>query len=77
MPAGSERKFPTQGKPNPGSYEAIHMGCTCPVYENHHGKGYIGGKKGITGVSLFVVDEYCPLHGFREPRFGYKPPRHA
>ena len=43
--------------PNPGSDEAIKQGCTCPVLDNEHGKGYLG-RKGI-----FVQFDDCPLHG--------------
>jgi hypothetical protein len=43
--------------PNPGSDEAIAMGCTCPVIDNCHGRGYMG----VEGV--FVYMETCPLHG--------------
>lgn len=42
--------------PNPGSLEARKQGCTCPVLDNSHGKGYMG----ITG--LFVFNESCPVH---------------
>lgn len=27
--------------PTPGSDEAIKIGCTCPVMDNAHGKGFI------------------------------------
>lgn len=27
-----------EGTPNPGSQEAIKIGCTCPVMDNNHGK---------------------------------------
>lgn len=47
----------TDKKPNPGSDEAIAMGCTCPVLDNGHGRGYMG-QPGI-----FVYIEGCPLHG--------------
>lgn len=42
--------------PNPGSSEAINRGCTCPVLDNSHGRGWMG----IPGV--FVWREDCPLH---------------
>lgn len=29
-------------EPNPGSDEAIASGCTCPVIDNGHGRGYMG-----------------------------------
>lgn len=45
--------------PNPGTDEAIAAGCTCPVLDNRHGKGYygIGGGDGV-----FCYSEGCPLH---------------
>ena len=44
--------------PNPGSDEAIEMGCTCPVLDNGHGKGFPWG-----GVDpSFWISENCPLH---------------
>lgn len=47
-------------KPNPGSKEAVDMGCTCPVIDNHHGKGVPVGKG---GAPLFWHSENCPIHG--------------
>ena len=43
-------------KPAPGSDEAIAAGCTCPVLDNAHGKGYMG----IPDVFVFTVG--CPVH---------------
>lgn len=43
--------------PNPGSKEAQTIGCTCPVYDNCHGQGYMG----IEGVFVYRGD--CPVHG--------------
>lgn len=40
----------------PGSNEAIDAGCTCPVLDNSHGKGYLGQK------DVYVMTEGCPLH---------------
>ena len=40
----------------PGSDEAIKAGCTCPVLDNAHGKGYYGNH------DVFVYTEGCPLH---------------
>lgn len=42
--------------PKPGSKEAIRDGCTCPVVDNHCGKGWDGGGE------LFVYNLECPLH---------------
>lgn len=49
----------------PGSDEAIAAGCSCPVVDNHHGKGMPGG--------MFWVDAGCPLHGRprRDNALGY------
>jgi len=41
----------------PGSDCAIAKGCTCPVMDNNHGRGYMG----MDGV--FVMSMGCPLHG--------------
>lgn len=49
--------------PNPGSSEAIKLGCTCPVIDNGYGKGYMGGAKGKDGGTVFVYTLGCPLHG--------------
>jgi hypothetical protein len=43
--------------PNPGSEEAQAQGCTCPVWDNHYGRGYMGQP------NVFVRVEGCPLHG--------------
>lgn len=49
--------------PNPGSDEAIHAGCTCPVIDNGRGKGWMGGiKDKETGETLFVYTVGCPVH---------------
>ena len=42
---------------NPGSYEAIEEGCTCPVLDNNHGRGYMGME------DVFVYNADCPMHG--------------
>lgn len=49
--------------PNPGSGEAIEQGCLCPVLDNAHGLGYMGGAKSSSGEPLFVMNMECPLHG--------------
>lgn len=48
---------------NPGSPEAVSLGCTCPVLDNHHGAGWRGGVVGPGGETLFVFAGSCPLHG--------------
>lgn len=42
-------------KPNPGSDEAIKMGCKCPVLDNVRGQGI--------GDGLFWINQKCPIHG--------------
>lgn len=55
----TEPKLPelnsTYKPPNPGSDEAIKLGCSCPVLDNAHGWGYW--KQGI-----FVIDMLCEMH---------------
>lgn len=46
-------------KPNPGSDEAIKMGCKCPVLDNAHGKGCGWPAEGVA----FWINEHCELHG--------------
>lgn len=49
--------------PNPGSDAAIKKGCICPVLDNAHGKGWMGGVKDpTTGSTLFVYTVGCPVH---------------
>jgi hypothetical protein len=50
---------------NPGSDEAIMLGCTCAVLDNCHGAGFPifdddGNKEDHPG---FWVNEDCPIHG--------------
>lgn len=44
--------------PNPGSNEAIEMGCRCPVMDNRRGLGI----PGPDGQRLFWFAESCRLH---------------
>ena len=46
----------TSAAPPPGSPEAGNLGCTCPVIDNGHGRGYYG-QPGI-----FVYTAGCPVH---------------
>jgi len=48
-------------KPNPGSDEAVAMGCECPVIDNHYGRGY----HGVAGEFCFNMS--CPVHNI-EPK---------
>jgi len=43
---------------NPGSKEAIKVGCTCPVMDNNYGHGAYS----LNGQSMFWYDLECPLH---------------
>ena len=53
---------------NPGSDAAIARGCTCPVLDNGHGSGWLGGTKDPeTGETLFVINFNCPVHGLELP----------
>lgn len=44
----------------PGSPEAVNRGCTCPVFDNGHGRGYMG-------TNEFWVTDGCPVHSPKEP----------
>ena len=44
-------------KPNPGTKEAIKLGCHCPVMDNNYGRGYYEDGK------TFVYIEGCKVHG--------------
>ena len=41
----------------PGTPEALALGCTCPMIDNHHGQG-APSRKG----RVWWVNEGCPLH---------------
>lgn len=43
--------------PNPGSDEAVKLGCKCAQIDNSYGRGYMGQK------DIFVITEICPMHG--------------
>lgn len=47
--------------PNPGSAEAIAIGCSCPRIDNGHGRG--SGFKNDDGSPAFWVRGDCPVHG--------------
>jgi hypothetical protein len=42
---------------NPGSPEALFLGCTCPELANNWGQGH-------RGDTVFCVEACCPMHGF-------------
>lgn len=52
-------------KPNPGSNEARAIGCKCPLIDNAHGRGYMGGVTDENGYVVFVINCDCPVHGER------------
>ncbi len=43
--------------PNPGTDEALYMGCTCPVLDNHHGAGAL-----VNGENMYWIAQDCPIH---------------
>lgn len=47
-------------KPNPGTSEALELGCRCPILDNGRGRGYMGQP----GVFVYSVD--CPVHTHHE-----------
>lgn len=48
---------PTKERPpNPGSAEALALGCRCPVLDNGHGKG------SGWGLGAFWISDACELH---------------
>lgn len=54
----------TSETPNPGSGEALDLGCTCAVMDNHYGRGF----PGPDGKMCFWVSGDCPVHGGKEGR---------
>lgn len=53
--------MPPPETPKPGSPEAVAAGCSCPVMDNSHGRGWMGNP------NMFAVNKDCPLHGKKEP----------
>lgn len=45
--------------PPPGSPDARALGCQCPVYGNHNGKG----QRGNGAKYGWYTSEHCDLHG--------------
>lgn len=53
-------------EPKPGSQEAVDLGCTCPVIDNHHGAGMpMLDKSGGRSVAFWISAD-CPLHGIKD-----------
>lgn len=48
-------------KPNPGSPEAVQLGCLCPMLDNGHGRG--SGRTSTDGRPVFWINGDCPMHG--------------
>lgn len=46
-------------KPNPGSDEAVALGCKCPRMDNCYGRGY---RTLANGDPVFVTMSECKLH---------------
>lgn len=42
--------------PNPGSDEALDLGCKCPIIDNNHGRFPVMGEDG------YWINEACPIH---------------
>lgn len=40
----------------------MKQGCRCPILDNGHGRGYMGGAKDKDGNTLFVYSAGCPVH---------------
>lgn len=49
--------------PDPGTGQAVGLGCTCPVTDNHNGDGYRGGN-GLRWDEggRYVIYTDCPIH---------------
>jgi hypothetical protein len=54
---GFKKPAAEQKIPNPGSDEALYLGCTCPVLDNYYGEGWIA-----NGERQFWIAQDCPLH---------------
>jgi len=48
-------------KPNPGTPEALDLGCTCPVLDNHYGDGFV-----VNGERIWWRNSECPLHSAKK-----------
>ena len=46
--------------PNPGSDEALDLGCLCPVLDNEHGNADKVGY--YQGIPMFWITVDCPIH---------------
>ena len=50
--------------PNPGSANAVALGCTCPIFDNCHGAGVVGHP------GWFWFSDDCPVHVIRDHQEG-------
>lgn len=48
--------------PNPGSDEAVALGCCCARIDNANGRGII-----LNGKRVWWIDDECPIHGTPAP----------
>jgi len=51
-------------KPNPGSEEALVLGCTCARMDNNGGR-FAPLRDPETGAGLWWITEGCPVHHVR------------
>lgn len=51
-------------RPNPGSDEAVAIGCICARMDNGYGKGYMGQP----GIYVYTVG--CPVHQLEDLNVG-------
>jgi len=65
MEQNSKKENPARNYYPPGSDEALAHGCRCPILDNAHGLGYMGGAKDEEGHTVYVVSVNCPLHGLK------------
>lgn len=49
--------------PNPGSDDALKLGCQCPVLDNGHGKDDFAPYYAEDGSPGFWMTPECPIHG--------------
>lgn len=51
--------------PPPGSREAVKAGCTCPIVDNHFGRGAYPTK---SGPVIYIYNATCPVHNPADDR---------
>jgi hypothetical protein len=52
--------------PNPGSGEAVELGCTCPVIDNHYGEGVPMWPFPWQEGHSWWINADCPLHAHED-----------